>query len=558
MTQLVTPLLGLVIALGQADGASSKSGAAARPVATRTPTVELRLDSGTIRGLVVGDKKDVSAYKGIPYAAPPVGELRWKPPQPVQPWKGVRDCFEFGAACPQNIPPFLAAIPEMALGAPTSEDCLFVNVWTPAQRGSEKLPVLFWIHGGGFVMGAGSQPLYDGEELARLGCVVVSVNYRLGPFGFLAHPSLSKETADKASGNYGLLDQIEGLRWVKRHIATFGGDPDHVTIFGESAGGMSVLCLMVAPQGKGLFHGAIAQSPAWLKMTPLRSASAGSETAEQAGQRLITSCGLGPTPEAAQMRQLDARALLKALPAMPDAGAPLQLKPLTLKIGPIVDGTVIPDNPNLMFAAGKQHTVPLVIGNTKEEMALFLMGTRMPADEAAYLKKLKDDLGDVAGEVAKAYPVQDAKEIHATAIQLCSDLSFVGETRWIARRHAAAGQPTFRYQFSRGSTRGFLQALGAHHGAELAYLFQSPAARADAGALRLGRIMGRYWLQFAAAGNPNGQDLPAWPAYRTDGEEMIDFAENVSVLQGYRNEQLDVIDKILRASLDGSTELRER
>jgi para-nitrobenzyl esterase len=548
MMQPMTALLSVVVALGQAAEPPAKEGTATKPATARTPTPELRLDSGTIRGLVAGDKKDVHVYKGIPYAAPPVGERRWKPPQPVSPWQGVRDCFEFGAACPQKIPALMSSIPEMAIHAPYSEDCLFLTVWTPAERKSAKLPVLYWIHGGGYLMGAASQPLYDGEDLARLGCVVVSINYRLGLFGFLAHPALSQESADKVSGNYGLLDQIEGLRWVKRNIAAFGGDPDHVTIFGESAGGMSVLCLMVAPEAKGLFHGAISQSPAWLNMAALRTAPPGQETAEQAGQRYMKACGLDTSADAKQMRQLDAKALLQATPGEPSPDARLRLKPIALRAAPIVDGHVIPDKPNLLFAAGREHKVPLIVGNTKDEMAIFLLAARMPADGAAYLKQLQENFGDLAESVAKAYPAQDAGQIRAAVIQLMTDLAFVSETRWAARTHAAAGQPTYRYQFSRGTKRGFLQSLGAHHGAELAFVFQRPFLRDNAAEMRISRDIGQYWIRFAATGNPNGPGLPTWPAYRADAEEMVDFADDVHVLKGHRNEQLDLIEKIMRGA----------
>ncbi len=550
MMQTLTSLMGVVIAFSQAAEPPAESRAAVKPAAAQTPTPTLRIDSGSIRGLVVGDKKDVHVYKGIPYAAPPVGERRWKPPQPVRPWQGVRDCFAFGAACPQKLPALFGSIPEMAINAPLSEDCLFLNVWTPAERKSAKLPVLYWIHGGGYVMGAASQPLYDGEGLARLGCVVVSINYRLGLFGFLAHPALSRESKDNVSGNYGLLDQIEGLRWVQRNIAAFGGDPEHVTIFGESAGGMSVLCLMVAPQAKGLFHGAIAQSPAWLNMVGLRTAPPGRETAEQAGRQFITACGLDASADAKQLRQIDAKALVRAVPAEPGAGTPLRLKPLALRIAPVIDGHVIPDDPNLLFAAGRQHGVPLIIGNNKDEMAIFVLTARMPADRAAYLKQLKEDFGDLAELVAKAYPAQDAGQIRSAVIQLTSDLAFVSETRWIARTHAAAGHPTYRYQFARGTKRGFLQGLGAHHGAELAFVFQRPALRDNAQEMGISRDMGHYWIRLAATGNPNGPGLPRWPAYRADTEEMVDFADDIHVLKGHRNEQLDVIEKIMRAAGD--------
>lgn len=550
MMPTLMSLLGVVVAIAPMEGPPSGERAAPKTAVVRTPTPELRIDSGAIRGLVVGAKKDVRAYKGIPYAAPPVGALRWQPPRPVHAWSGVRDCFEFGAACPQILPPLFRSFPEMAIHAPFNEDCLYLNVWTPAERPSAKLPVLYWIHGGGYVIGAASQPLYDGEDLARLGCVVVSINYRLGLFGFLAHPALSQESKDHVSGNYGLLDQIEGLRWVQRNIAAFGGDPKHVAIFGESAGGGSVLCLMVAPQAKGLFQGAISQSAPGMDLAHLRAAPPGQESAEQLGQRLIAACGLGASTDAKQMRQLDAKALVKAAPSEPGAGAPLRLKPLALRIAPIVDGHVLPDNPNLLFAAGREHAVPLIVGNTKEEMAIFVLGTKMPADEAAYLKKLKDDFGELAEPIAKAYPARDAKQIRAAVIQLLSDLAFVSETRTIARAHAAAGQKTYRYQFSRGTKRGFLQSLGAHHGSELAFVFQRPALRDNAGEMRISRAMGHYWIRFAATGDPNGPDLPAWPAYRRDAEEMVDFADEVKVLKGDRNHQLDVIDKVLRAEAD--------
>ena len=520
----------------------------------RIPTPEVRIDSGNLRGLIVGEKKDVYAYKGIPYAAPPVAELRWKPPRPVKAWEGVRDCFEFGAACPQSTPPLLAAIPEMSIAAPLSEDCLFLNVWAPAAAKSQKLPVLYWIHGGGFVMGAASQPLYDGEKLARLGCIVVSVNYRLGLFGFLAHPALSGESPDHISGNYGLLDQIEGLRWVRRNIAAFGGDPDRVTIFGESAGGISVLCLMVAPEARGLFHSAIAQSATAMDLIPLRGeAQQRAETAEQVGCRLIAACGLGDSPVPAQMRRLDPKLLVKAAPAEagPGPGAPLQLKPLSLTIGPAVDGHVIPDKPNRLFAAGREHPVPLIVGTTRDEMALFLLTAAMPPDEAAYLKTLERDFGKFAEPIAQAYPAHDASQIRPAAVQLATDLSFASEARFIARAHAAAGNKSFRYLFSLGSKRGFLQFLGAHHGAEVAFVFQRPIGNDEADP-RISRTIGQYWINFAATGNPNAGGVPAWPVYRGDEEAMIEFTHDVSVLKRHRSEQLDVIEKFLQSTAEGS------
>ena len=545
MTQLITSLLCVAAAITQADAPSSNSSANKTPAA-RATTPEVRIDSGEVRGLVLGDQSDVHAYKGIPYAAPPVGANRWKAPQPVSHWSGIRDCFEFGAACPQAVDAMLGAVPEMAIAAPLDEDCLFINVWTPAERKGEKLPVLYWIHGGGFVMGAASQPLYDGEALARLGCVVVSVNYRLGLFGFLSHPALSQESDERVSGNYGLLDQIEGLRWVKRNIAAFGGDPNRVTIFGESAGGMSVLSLMVAPAAKGLFQGAVAQSATAMDFLRLRDASAGSETTEQAGQRYMAKCGLAEVRDAAQLRELAAKAIVQGTPSEIGPRAEIQLTPLSLPLGPTVDGHVIPDQPIAMFAAGRQHAVPLIIGNTKDETSIFLMMVKLPGDEAAYLKRLAEEFGAFGEALGKLYPATNAKQMRAAIIQLTSDVSFAGLSRTIARMHANAGNKAYRYQFSRGTNRTFLKSLGAHHGAELAFLFQSPALRDDADAARMGRTMGQYWINFAATGNPNGHETPAWPAYVQSGEEMVDFASAVDVLKDYRNDQLDLIEKALQ------------
>jgi para-nitrobenzyl esterase len=549
--QALTGLLSVAILIGQAQ-APAKQVAPRKTKPAPQPTPELKIDCGALRGLILGENKDIHAYKGIPFAAPPVGELRWKPPQPVAAWQSVRDCFEFGAACPQKIPSLFGNIPEMALRVPMNEDCLYLNVWTPAERKGEKLPVLYWIHGGGYIVGAGSQPLYDSEELARLGCVVVSVNYRLGLFGFLAHPALSQESPEKVSGNYGLLDQIEGLRWVKRNIAAFGGDPDHVAIFGESAGGGSVLCLMVAPASKGLFHAAVAQSAPGMNMLRLHDADKGQETAEHFGESLMAACGLKGSVDAKQMRHLDANTLSNATP-MEGAGAGgLRLKPIALKVGPIVDGQVIPDNPNALFASGHEHPVPLIVGNTKDEMALMLLTAKFPNDMASYQKKVKDEFGDQAEAVEKAYPANDPGQMRSAIIQLTSDLSFVSETRFVARTHSAAGQKAYRYQFSRGTNRSFLKTLGAHHGAEVSYVFQLPSARSDESGTRISQNMGRYWINLAATGNPNSQGLPNWPAYAANSEEMVDFGQDVTILKGPRNEQLDLIERILRGPADGN------
>ena len=506
-------------------------------------TPVIHIDSGRIRGLLVGEKRDLCVYKGIPYVAPPVGDLRWKPPQTVKAWDGVRDCFEFGAACPQAGPMLLAAIPQLSINARMSEDCLYLNVWAPAHRSDVKLPVLYWIHGGGFVMGAASQPLYDGAELARLGCVVVSINYRLGLFGFLAHPALSGESPDHVSGNYGLLDQVEGLKWVHRNIAAFGGDPQRVTIFGESAGGMSVLSLMTMPEARGLFHAAICQSATAMDLIPLRGAARkGTQTAEQVGRRLIAGCGLGDLPQPREMRRLDARQLVQAVSVdFPRPGSALHFEPLSVALGPAVDGHFIPDRPTRIFAAGRESPVPLVIGTTRDEMSLMLLGTRLPADRDAYLNTLKADFGDFADRFAAAYPVHDASDIRPAAVRLATDLVFTSQARFFARAHAVAGNQCYRYVFSLGTQQGFLKFLGAHHGADVPYVFQLP--QKDDSQIR--RTIGKYWVNFAASGNPNASTLPEWPAHGPKQDVLIEFAQDVRVLTSPRKQQLDLIDKFL-------------
>lgn len=539
MTQLWAGWVLLIAGLGQAATETDKP---APP--PQAPSAPVAVESGKVRGLLVGEKQDVRAFKGIPYAAPPVGDLRWKPPAAPASWEGVRDCFEFSSACPQRTPTLMKAIPQMAINAPYSEDCLYLNVWAP--ENAKGLPVLYWIHGGGYTMGASSQPIYNGEELARLGCVVVSINYRLGPFGFLAHPALSAESATKTSGNYGLLDQIAGLKWVQRNIAAFGGDPKKVAIFGESAGGGSVLALLVSPEAKGLFRAAAAQSAPEMNLARLREAHRGHPAAETQGQKLIAECGLSESADASQMRGLDADVLVKVFPALEvDRNVELRLQGIPLPVGPIIDGQVIPDDPNIILAAGRENDVPLIVGNTRDEMSMFLAATRTPADAATYTKELQDDFGHLAEAIATAYPGTNGREIRAAVMQLLGDITFVSQARYAARAHSDAGNKTFRYEFARGSNQGILKQMGAHHGSELAYLFQQPA-KPDDNDRKIAGAMARYWINLAETGDPNGEGLPPWPAYSRKNEEMVEFADDVTIVKGPRSSQLDIIDKHLQ------------
>jgi para-nitrobenzyl esterase len=501
------------------------------------------IDSGKIRGVALGDAKDVLAYKGIPYAKPPVGDLRWREPQAPEKWEGVRDCFQFGSACPQRIDPFMAAIPQMKLNAPMNEDCLYLNVWAPAKPAGGSLPVLVWIHGGGYVNGAASQPLYDGEALARKGAVVVSMNYRLGSLGFLAHPALTKESEHHVSGNYGLLDQIAALHWVKQNVAKFGGDTERVTIFGESAGGGSVLCLMVSPLARGLFHAAIIESGIG-NLARLHDGSSNHASAEHTGVEWIQRCGETGTPDAVALRKISVDTLLKAFPTL-EVGATKEVsfRPLGgAGSAPIVDGYVILDEPKAVFVASKESPVPLIIGNTRDEMSLFFVSTPMPKTPADFQRRINEDFGAAGTEIAALYPAKDDKEIKADCIRLSTDTAWGVPTRELARLHAHNGYPTYRYIFSRG-TKQFAQ-LGAHHGCELAYVFGfGPLAKTDAADQKVVDLMQGYWLGFAAKGDPNGQGLPNWPKLAAGADTLIEIEDGPEVREHYRQKELDALEK---------------
>lgn len=519
--------------------------AVAEPATQPAVTEVIEIDSGKLRGHVVGQNQDVQVFKGIPYAKPPVGQLRWREPLAPESWDGVRDCFEFGNACPQKSQAMMNAIPQMAINAPHSEDCLYLNIWRPISAKTEKLPVMVWIHGGGYTMGAASQPLYDGESLARDGVVFVSINYRLGAFGFMAHPALSKESSRGVSGNYGILDQIESLRWVKRNIASFGGDPQRVMIFGESAGGGSVLCLMVAPEAKGLFHAAVAQSAPEMSLASLSSSTDARVSAEEQGLELVQKFGLPRNATLEQMRQLDAETLTNSSPNLEvDTKLTLDMIGISLPIAPIVDGVVIPALPNAIFAANKAHKVPLVIGNTRDEMTLFLMQTPFPKEVAQYEKVATDNFGELSSEVLAAYPASDAKGIRSAVLQLVGDVVFGSQARHAARLHARNGNATYRYIFSCGSKQFPLNLAGAHHGCEIPYLFGRPANPNEADQ-RTSEVVQSYWVNLARSGNPNGPGLPEWPKYNLASDILIDIENEVTLRETHRNFQLDTIDKFL-------------
>jgi para-nitrobenzyl esterase len=501
----------------------------------------VRTDSGLVKGVAVDQDGAVRVYRGIPYAAPPIGELRWKPPQPVAPWQGMRAADEFGAACPQ--PDVLSQVYGTPLPA-TSEDCLYLNVWTAGAGGEAIRPVMVWIHGGGYYLGWGHQVYYDGTELAKKGAVVVTINYRLGPLGLLAHAALSAESPRRVSGNYALLDQIAALGWVQRNIAAFGGDPDRVTIFGESAGASAVGCLMASPLAEGLFHRAICQSGTAIGVAQrLREAVAGQPPAEEVGELVARRLGVdGAGDVLAQMRAATAEEILAAanptLGIAPDEGG--------LRFGPVVDGWVLPEPPFVTLASGRR-AVPLLVGANANEGTVFLprMGT-LTAER--FRAEARQEYGTAADRFLELYPVTGDEDVPAAVDRSRTDGRFVAPARLMARLISETGAKAFLYHFTR--VRPGRERLGAYHGSEIPFVFDAfPADRPkDDTDAALAEKMSSYWLQFAAKGDPNGPGLPEWPAYDPATELHMELGDRVGTGTGLRREACDFFEELFLAS----------
>ncbi|MEJ2679314.1 MAG: carboxylesterase family protein, partial [Gemmatimonadota bacterium] len=420
--------------------------ALARCAGPSTPDL-VRVDAGQLRGTV---SDSVARFKGIPYAAPPVGPLRWRPPQPVQPWSGTRDATKYGDLCMQDINP-----DDNGVGpGPASEDCLTLNVWAPVDHAGAPLPVMVWIHGGGYVNGSGTATLYDGTRLAKQGVVVVTINYRLGRFGFFAHPALTKENPDGPLGNYGLMDQIAALKWVRRNITAFGGDSADVTIFGESAGGGSVLRLMISPMARGLFGKAVVESGLGReRMARLDTTNAiGLPSAEAAGKAFMDALG-DTSSDPAQLRAMPAADILSGGDPNLFAGG-----------GPIIDGKVLTMDVDQAFAKGIEAKVPLIIGTNSLEFPVF--------DENSPL--FKEVVTFSPQERRKAIAVYGGLQPYREHI--VSDLLFTEPARYLARRHAANGEPVYLYRLSVVSPSVRDRFKGAVHASERQYVFRTLGA----------------------------------------------------------------------------------
>ena len=507
------------------------SGAAAAAAQTTGP---VKTDAGPVTGVVAGD---VAAYKGIPFAAPPVGDLRWKAPQPVKPWTAALAADHYAADCMQK--PFGGdAAP---LGTPPAEDCLYLNVWTPAARGAAPLPVMVWIYGGGFVNGGSSPAVYDGSAFARRGIVFVSMNYRLGRFGFFAHPALTAETPKGTPlGNYGFLDQFAALQWVKRNAAAFGGDPSNVTIFGESAGGGSVNALMISPMAKGLFHKAIVQSGGGRSRGPIsmrhisQPGTGGSPSAEALGVAFAAKAGV-------KAEGAEALKALRALP--PDAivnGMNLTASQPDTYSGPMIDGVFLTEEAEPAFRAGRQAKVPYMIGANDREFGFFAP----PPDR---VDAMFAPFGADKDKALRAYDPDGASKSEA-AVQLMSDQAMVEPARLLARL-AAGAQPTYAYRFSYVASSLRAKEKGALHATEIPFVFSTVKAKYEAAAtpddIAIAAAVTDYWAAFARTGNPNGAGRPQWPIYTAAADEIMDFT-TAGPRPGPdpRKERLDFVDRL--------------
>ncbi len=453
----------------------------------------VRVESGLLSG-VSGSDPSVRVYKGVPFARPPIGELRWRPPQPTAHWDGVRKADRFGPSAMQpDTGAFGPWTREFIFGNEVSEDCLYLNIWTAAQDAKAKRPVLVYIHGGGFSGGSGEVAVYDGEELAKKGLIVVTINYRLGALGFLTHPELTRESDHYASGNYGLLDQVAALQWIRKNIAAFGGDPGRVAIAGQSAGAVSVHLLTASPLARGLFQRAIAESG----FGPARYFTGTRDSAEQNGVKFARQKGARTLKE---LRALPAAELISAGPG--------------IRFGPVVDGYFLPDDAQTMFEKGRRNDVPTLIGINADEGSSNSAYGKVKVD--AFRSRARQRYGNRAEEFLKLYPVESDAAAGSAEKAADRDRGVVSLAAWAEEREKTAKSKTYLYFFARAIPWPQHPEFGAFHTGEVPYIFRNlkklerPWEPADR---KLADIVSSYWVNFAATGDPNREGLPIWPAF---------------------------------------------
>jgi para-nitrobenzyl esterase len=499
-------------------------------------TDPVKVEQGLLAG-TSGSSADIRVYRGIPFALPPVGDLRWKAPQAAASWQGTRQAAEFSNACWQTPYPAAAAIYQAKLPR-LSEDCLYLNIWTPAKSAKDRLPVMVWIHGGGFTRGFSGTSSYNGEVLARKGAIIVTINYRLGVFGFFAHPELSTESGHHASGNYALLDQIAALQWVQKNIAAFGGDPNRVTIFGESAGSWAVNALMASPLAKGLFQRAIGESGGLF--SPMKTLA----EAEKEGEKLASILTQIPAADGKVEggQSVAPPSTLKALRAKPAEELLKAADSETVRT--IVDGRVLPQDVATIFTQGKQNDVPLIVGyNADEGTALAPQGANMKA--LMFIGGVHQRYGSQADALLKVYPAGSDEQAVSSFYSAYRDQVFGWEMRTWARIATKTGhQPAYMYYFSRRPPGPQSARLRAFHASEIAYVFGTfiwPFPWEDTDKKLSDAITG-YWVNFAANGNPNGGSLTKWPAYNAKDDQALEFGDQITVRSEVNKAGLDFFD----------------
>lgn len=514
----------------------------------RIATDAVKTQNGLVSGFYNKDKT-VREFTGIPYAAPPVGELRWKSPQPAKSWDGVRQLDHFSDAAMQSKSlPVFSKFLGLTLGTDellrnssikynekVSEDCLYLNVWSGAKSSSERLPVIVYIHGGSFVYGSGSMDVYNGENMAKKGVVFVNLNYRLGIFGFMANPELTKESEYNSSGNYGILDQIAALKWIKNNISEFGGDPDNVTIAGESAGAGSVNILMASPLAKGLFHRAIGESGAFFSAESKESGGNPEQKLSEAEKAGIEFQKSLKKTSIADMREMSAEDLVKASKNQ--------------TIVPNIDGYVLPDTVYNIFEDGKQNDVPIIVGSNSDEGSL--LNLPWPANATVSADEFKSIVekryGSLADDLLKFYPADSKSKAIESQVKISTDQLFTWQMNTWAKLQSKTGKSkAYYYYFDKvqpGPSR-FME-LGAYHSAEIAYAYNNldkiklPYTDVDE---NLSDIMSSYWVNFATTGNPNGKNLPIWSEYDEKNSQAMRLGDKIEMIKTPNKAALELFD----------------